>query len=194
MKRILVTCLVLAALLAVIPSLQAAEPPRAGHQLPDFELPLPKDGADRNYLGLTSRLFFFGGGSFRVPEIKAQAVVFQVFSMYCPHCQKDAPNMNVFYNLVEGSQRARGRVKIIGVGAGNNPYEVGVFKKKYQVPFPLFADADFIIHKKLGDVRTPYFIVIRIMPDGSHRVVYSKLGSFGDPARFLNDVLTMTGI
>jgi len=194
MKRILVTCLVLATVLAVIPSLQAAAPPGVGQQLPDFELPMPKDGADRNYLGLTSRLFSFGAGSFKVPEIKAQAVVFQVFSMYCPHCQKDAPNMNIFYNLVEGSQRARGRVKIIGVGAGNNPYEVSVFKKKYQVPFPLFADADFIIHKKLGDVRTPYFIVIRIMPDGSHRVVYSKLGSFGDPARFLDDVLTLTAI
>ncbi|MDY0384254.1 MAG: peroxiredoxin family protein [Geobacter sp.] len=194
MKRILVTCLVLAAVLAVIPSVQAATPPGVGQQLPDFELPLPKDGAERSYLGLSKRLFSFGGGSFRVPEIKAQAVVFQVFSMYCPHCQKDAPNMNAFYHLVNGSQRARDRVKIIGVGAGNNPYEVGVFKKKYQVPFPLFADADFVIHKKLGDVRTPYFIVIRIMPDGSHRVVYSKLGSFGDPARFLDAVLTMSGI
>jgi len=194
MKRILVACLALVALLAVVPSLQAAAPPGPGQQMPDFELPLPKDGADRNYLGLTGRLFSFGGGSFRVAETKAQAVIFQVFSMYCPHCQKDAPNMNTLYNLIEGSQRARGKVKIIGVGAGNNPYEVGVFKKKYQVPFPLFPDGDFIIHKKLGDVRTPYFIVIRIMPDGSHRVVYSKLGSFGDPARFLDDVLTMTGI
>lgn len=102
--------------------------------------------------------------------------------------------MNALYGIIENSRKARGKVRIIGVGAGNNPYEVGIFKKKYQVQFPLFSDADFLIHKKMGEVRTPYFVVVRILPDGSNRVVYSKLGSFGDPSRFLDSVMTMTGI
>ena len=195
MKQLIITCLLMLSFISATPPwVQASTPPSAGQPLPDFQLPVPKDATDRNYLGISGSLFSFGGGTFRLTQLKAQAVILQVFSMYCPHCQKDAPNMNAFYNMIESSAKARGKLKIVGLGAGNNPYEVGIFKKKYQVPFPLFSDADFGIHKKLGDVRTPYFIVLRIMPDGSHRVVYSKLGSFGDPAKFLDSVISMTGI
>lgn len=195
MKRKLLSGLLFVALLTCLPFyLQAADPPGVGQPFPDFQLPIPKDGADKGYLGLTGGFFPFGGGSFKVPQLKAQAVIFQIFSMYCPHCQKDAPNVNRLYTLIEQNPKSRGKVKLIGVGAGNNPYEVGVFKKKYQVPFPLFQDADFLVHKKMGEVRTPYFIVIRILPDGSNRVVYSKLGSFDDPVRFLDTVITMSGI
>ena len=195
MKRFSIFCIILISSLFVFtPLLNAAAPPAEGQTMPDFELPVPKDAAERAYLGISGRLPVIGGGTFRVPQIRGQAVLFQVFSMYCPHCQKDAPNMNAFYSLVESSPKAKGKVKIIGVGAGNNPYEVSVFKKKYQVPFPLFPDPDYIIHKKVAEVRTPYFIVLKIMPDGTHRVVYSKLGSFGEPAAFLDSVIKMTGI
>lgn len=194
MKRMLTACLLFSLLLIAPLQLQAGEPPVAGQAFPDFQLPIPKDATDKNYLGLSGGLLSFGGGSFRIPQLKAQAVIVQIFSMYCPHCQKDAPNANLLYNLIEQNPKARGKVKLLGVGAGNNPYEVGVFKKKYQVPFPLFHDADFTVHKKMGEVRTPYFVVIRIMPDGSNRVLYSKLGSFGEPVNFLNSVVSMAGI
>ena len=193
MKRMLTACLLLSLLLITPLQLQAGDPPAAGQTFPDFQLPIPRDGADRSYLGLSGSIFSFGGGSFRIPQLKAQAVIVQIFSMYCPHCQKDAPNVNILYNLIDQNPMTRGKVKLIGVGAGNNPYEVSVFKKKYQVPFPLFQDADFNIHKKMGEVRTPYFVVIRLMPDGSHRVVYSRLGSFGDPAQFLDTVIKLSG-
>jgi peroxiredoxin len=195
MKRKLLLGLLFVALLTGLPIyLQAAEPPEVGQSFPDFQLPIPKENTDKGYLGLTGGFFPFGGGSFKVPQLKAQVVIFQIFSMYCPHCQKDAPNVNRLYTLIEHNPKSRGKVKLIGAGAGNNPYEVGVFKKKYQVPFPLFQDADFLVHKKMGEVRTPYFVVIRIFNDGTNRVVYSKLGSFDDPVRFLDTVITMSGI
>jgi len=195
MRKAFYLCISVLALLFVIPSASpAVDPPAVGQSVPELELPVPKESAERSYLGISGRFPLVGGGTFKPQQVKAQAVILQVFSMYCPHCQKDAPNMNAFYNLIEASPKAKGKVKIIGVGAGNNPYEVAVFKKKYQVPFPLLPDGDYTAHKKLAEVRTPYFIVLRIMPDGTGRVVYSKLGSFGDPAVFLDSVLKMTGI
>jgi peroxiredoxin len=172
----------------------AVQPPTVGGKLPDFALSIPADANDKAYLNLPSSMIFFGGSGFKVPQINAPVVILQVFSMYCPHCQDDAPNVNALYKLIENNPATKGKVKIIGIGAGNNPYEVRLFKKRYQIPFALFPDADFSIHKKLGEVRTPYFMVIRIQPDGSHKVVYSHLASFGDPDQFLNTVIKLTNL
>ena len=88
----------------------------------------------KNYLGLT------GSGTFKITQVKAQAVLIEIFSMYCPYCQKDAPGINELFQAIEENAEMKGRIKIIGIGAGNSAYEVGVYKKKYNVPFPLIPD------------------------------------------------------
>ena len=164
----------------------------AGHRAGLKIIVAPKD--NKKDLALPGDTLYFGRGAFKVPQIQAPVVILQVFSMYCPHCQDDAPNVNALFKLIENNPATKGKIKIIGIGGGNNPYEVGLFKKHYQIPFALFPDANFAIHKKLGEVRTPYFIVIRIQPDGSHKIVYSHLASFGDPNQFLDNVVKLTDL
>jgi hypothetical protein len=52
------------------------QPPAVGGKLPEFTLPVPKSDEHRKYLGLE------GKESFEIPEIKADVVIIEIFSMY----------------------------------------------------------------------------------------------------------------
>lgn len=62
------------------------------------------------------------------------------------------------------------------------------------VAFGLPADGDFTIHKQLGEVRTPYFIGIRIQGDGRHGVFYAKLGGPRDAGAMLEERIKKSGL
>jgi peroxiredoxin len=165
-----------------------AGPPAKGDPFPAVTLPIPRDANDRNYLGLS------GSGTFKLSQIKAQAVLIEIFSMYCPYCQKDAPGINELFQAIEGDAAMKGRIKILGIGVGNSAYEVGVYKDKYNVPFPLIPDEPFTLHKALGETRTPYFLLVKIDPGGPGLVTYSELAGFKGVESFLEIIRQAAGI
>ena len=185
MIKLPVVGMIIVLMLAVGSAISVAEthPPQAGGVLPKIVLPVPAEPLHREYLGLNAT------GTFTIPQIKADIVIIEIFSMYCPHCQREAPTVNEFYQKIQNDTSLKDRVKMIGIGVGNSDFEVNFFRKTYQIPFPLFADADFVIHKQVGEVRTPYFIGIEIMDDANHRVFYSQLGGPDDSRQFLEKML-----
>jgi len=190
MQKILALMVVImTGLVFSVPASAAGMPPAVGGQLPDMKIATPKDSGDKGYLGIS-----FGFGSFRIPQIKAKVVIVEIFSMYCPYCQKEAPIVNQLYARIEQNPALKGKIKMIGIGAGNSLYEVETFKKRYSVPFPLLPDGDYVIHRQLGEVRTPYFIGVKINPDGSHQVIYSRLGSFDGVDQFLSTIIKLSGL
>jgi len=188
-KKILV-CLTIVAAVIVSCGQAAAEsgPPCIGDILPEFALPVPQNPLHREYLGLKAE------GVFNIPQIDADIVIIEIFSMYCPHCQREAPTINDFFQNIQSDINLKDRVKIIGIGVGNSDFEINFFRKKYDIPFPLFSDTDFVIHKKLGEVRTPYFIGIKITDVENHNVFYSQLGGPNDSRQFLEKLLQNTGL
>jgi thiol-disulfide isomerase/thioredoxin len=170
------------------PVYAAKEPPAEGGPLPVIKLPIPKSPEAKDYLGLK------GEGSFTIPQIKAKVVIIEIFSMYCPYCQNEAPRVNELYKAIGSNPDLKSKIKIIGIGAGNTPMEVDVFRKKFQIPFPLFPDLDYSIHKVCGEVRTPYFIGVKINDNGIHEVIYSKLGGLQDANQFLELILKLSGL
>jgi len=188
MKKITILLVVTIFLFLGLVAFAANEPPKEGGMLPGIKLPVPKSPEGKTYLGLK------GDGSFTIPQIKANVVIIEIFSMYCPYCQKEAPIVNELYNAIEKNPDLKGKIKIIGIGAGNTPFEVDTFRKTYDIPFPLFQDEDFSIHKVCGEVRTPYFIAIKINKKGTHQVIYSELGTIKNAEDFLKLMRKRSGL
>lgn len=191
MKRKLACLVVIILALLMTKASAAAEniPPKVGTFLPEMILSKPGDSTDLKYLGLLG-----GGKSFKVVQIKATIVIIQVYSMYCPYCQAEAPNVNRLYASIEDNPALKDKVKIIGIGAGNSKFETGIYKKKYTVAFPLIPDDDFKLHKILGEVRTPYFIAVILDGAKPPKVIYSKLGALENNDRFLAQIIKSAGL
>jgi thiol-disulfide isomerase/thioredoxin len=150
---------------------------------PAISLPVPADADERHYLGVTQ------GDTFAVGDMAAEVVIVQIFSMYCPICQREAPRVNQLYKLIDQRGDLSRRLKIIGIGAGNSRFEIDFYRRNYAIPFPLFADGEFVIHKKIGEVRTPHFFILKRDDRGQVRLVYAHSGGFSTPESFLEEIM-----
>ncbi|MGD9241463.1 MAG: hypothetical protein PVG69_15645 [Desulfobacterales bacterium] len=52
-----------------------SQPPAVGGALPEFDLSVPKSDEQQRYLGVA-------GKTFTIPQIKAEVVIIEIFSMY----------------------------------------------------------------------------------------------------------------
>jgi peroxiredoxin len=189
MKRKISSLAIVILLLFMAKVISTAEisPPQVGGIFPELELLKSSNPVDLKYLGLS------GSGIFKIQQVKADVVIIEIFSMYCPYCQGEAPNVNNLYTLIESNPSLRNRIKIIGIGINNSLFETDIFKNKYKIAFPLIPDGDFKLHKTIGQVRTPYFIVVKLKGDKAE-VIYSKLGALGDNKVFLEQIVKSSGL
>ncbi|MCP4116413.1 MAG: TlpA family protein disulfide reductase [Desulfobacteraceae bacterium] len=164
----------------------AMDPSGIGEGLTLIELAAPEAREMREYLGLGSN------PTFTMADIGARVVIVEIFSMYCPYCQREAPRVNRFHELLRKPGTPGADVRLMGIGAGNTPFEVDFFRTAYGISFPLFPDGDFAIHKAIGEVKTPYFICLARSKGGAFQVIFSRPGGIGDPKAFLEMILEQT--
>lgn len=152
--------------------------------LADLNFNSPENLADKKYLGLSD------GKNFKLPQVKTRLLILQIFSMYCPICQRDAHAVNELHDLIQKVPGLRDEVKMLGVGTGNTPYEVNVFREKFKVAFPLIPDDNFAIQKALSDeIRTPTFVVVKPTAAGKLEIVLTKVGEIKEPGEFLKKIM-----
>lgn len=151
--------------------------------LPQITLNLGDDSSAKQYLGVKN------SETVLLSRIQAKLILIEVFSLYCPICHKQAPVANKIYKYIQQNPELSKDVRMIGIGAGNNQKEIGVFRDTFRVQFPLFADQDFIIHKKLGEPRTP----VTILATKNGKVLDIHLGVIEDVEGFLQSIRKFHG-
>ncbi len=147
----------------------------------DFTLPAPDQAIHQKYLGVDP------GQPFTLDRVKADILVIEIFSMYCPICQREAPKVNTLFQRLEQIQGKS--VRLIGIGAGNSAYETEFFRKTYGIEFPLFSDGKFVIHKKIGEKGTPFFIGLKPGNPKSSQVFFTHSGDIKDLNAFVDRLL-----
>jgi len=135
---------------------------------PQVPIQAPEEDVYQDYLGVK------GKDSFMITDVKSDLVLVQLFSMYCPICQREAGDVNELYRMIH-EEGLDDSIKILALAPGNSAFEVSVFREQYDVPFPMFPDADFEWHKRLGEVGTPTFYAVSTR-DG--RVLGTHTGPF----------------
>jgi peroxiredoxin len=137
-----------------------------GMNLPQFMLNLPDSESEQKYLGLEEVK------SFNLLQIPAKIIVLEIFSIYCPHCRLQAPELNKVYNFIKQDSELSNGIKMVGIAAGARKNEVAGWKKTLHVPFPLFPDAETTIWKKFGKPGVPCTLVV----SGSGKVLAAHFG------------------
>ena len=153
-----------------------------------IELPIPTSDGEKNYLGLS------GNGNFKIGQINGQVLIIEVYSFYCPHCQRMAAQVNDLYSEIQKRSDLKGKIKMIGIGASNSAYEVEQYRERYHVPFPLFPDKELEIAAKLCVKGTPTFIGVKMDGKGLPERFYFGEGGFLDTQKFLAEIVQSSGI
>lgn len=172
-------------------SINVSAADRVAELLPELVLPLPDEAEHLSYLGIKE----VEGDTFTIADIKADVVLIELFSMYCPYCQEEAPLINELYEMMQALPESGPSVKLIGIGASNSVFEVNHFRDTYTIDFPLFPDQDMSIYKALSGAGTPGFIGVRIDGKGSGepQIVLRQSGGFHSKEGFLGELLEYAG-
>jgi len=177
-------------ILFFLPGMSLADTKSDVELLPDITLTVPENTAHAQYLGLTGE----PGTPFSLSQIDANILLIELFSMYCPYCQKAAPAINELYEKMEEMKRQDLKLVIIGIGANNTDLEVDTFRHGFDIAFPLFSDPDLSIYKALAGAGTPTFIGCKQERDNKSLIFFRKSGGFKDASEFLTDLLDRSGI
>ncbi|WP_319469706.1 redoxin domain-containing protein [uncultured Pseudodesulfovibrio sp.] len=157
----------------------------AGTPFPDVDLKGQLTAEQKEYLGVTT-------DTFKVSDIKADYLFVEAFSMYCPICQRDAPKINELYDIISKMDTAKS-IKFIGLATGNTGFETAFYQKKYDVRFPLFEDADYVIHGALDEIGTPSFYVVK-KTGSTLETLFFKEGEAKDKDVLLQAIKQATGL
>lgn len=173
----------------IIPSWVLHSPPSRGGLFPDAVLTPPAETNDREYLGIAP-----GATSFSLSQMKAEVVIVEVLDMYCPYCQKAAPQAKAIFSRIHDLGLAD-RVKFVAIALGNSQFEADTFRDRFGTSFPIIPDPDGAVRDTLGRVPKPSFYGLCRSPKGL-QVISRQSGMFLErkPEDFLARTLAKAGI
>lgn len=149
-----------------------------GMNLPEFKLDAPGNANEQKYLGVTER------ESFCLSQVSAKILILEIFSIYCPHCRKQAPVLNKIYQLIKQDSSLSNGIKMIGICAGAQKSQVDGWRTTLHVPFPLFADPETTIWQKFGKPGVPCTLVV----SDTGKVLATHFGATEDTEAFFRQI------
>ena len=138
---------------------------QAGDSFPQIPLSVPEARGYRHYLGISE------GSHFTLKEVEADLIVVEILNVHCPSCQRQIKAYNELYRLITADPQTSGRIKMIGIAAGNTQSEASRFIIHYNVRFPIIPDPQYHLYNAIGETRAPFTIYVRQRPETQPAIV-----------------------
>lgn len=149
-----------------------------GDKLGDVEFPAPLSADDAQALGVEA------DKPFKLSQLGSPFVLVELFATGCPHCVHHAPIMNQVYGMIKKNANLAGKVKVLGLAAGDSANNTMSWKKHFKVPFALVPDPDFKAYKAINPLGTPTTVVL----NKSGEVLLVKEGAFDSAEGFIKEL------
>lgn len=154
-----------------------------GMTLPKIKLNGAGSAEVQEYLGLSN------SAPFTLSQIPSKLLLVEFYSLYCPHCQENAPTVNKLFKYIRNNSTLSGDIKMIGIALTNHPFEVDIYRQNFSVKFPLFPDGDRKILNATAIKYTPVMVLMK--PDG--KVLMVHYGKIEDLEKFIGEIEKVHG-
>jgi len=155
---------------------------QVGNNFPATALVSPQTKTYREYFGIPDK------SSFYLKAVKAEIMIVEFLNRYCFHCQQQAYLMNRIYKAINKDPDLKGRVKMLGIGVGNNQIQLEHFRQEKKIPFPLIPDKNFAAFEDIGyPGGTPFTIIVK-KENGEFVVKDTHLGLIEKHREYLDKI------
>lgn len=177
MRRILTTTIFLGVCLIIGNSVYARDAFPPGSKLPPFSIQMPDTPSPE----INTYLKVKDGENFSLSQIPARLIVVEFLSVFCAQCQVGVPTFNKLYRIMKEDQDLNKDVKMVGIALLSKADQVVLFKEKFKVRYPLFADPQ-------DDIQTRtkiYYVPLTLVIDKNNTVLMRHWGKIDDMDAFL---------
>jgi hypothetical protein len=152
--------------------------PQNGFTLPRISLELPSKKQEIHYLGLGP------GTTFTLDKVDSPIILIEIVGVYCPECHRQLPVLNQLFFWIQKDPTRAKKVKMMAIAVGATSMEVDHLKKEHRISFPVIKDPYFVIHKQIGEPRTPFTLLVA----KDRKVLLVHQGVIEDLNKFLDQV------
>jgi peroxiredoxin len=153
-----------------------------GDYFPTCRLMLLDYQKDRDYLQITHV-----ERNFTLEDVHSDYIFIEIYNELCSACVNEAKTYKALYRMLLGDAFLRGKVKMMGIGAGSKKRSAAKFRKQKNIAFPLFADENREIFNCLGKPVLPVSYLVQRQA-GKRKIRLIQSGHIGSAEKLLAEI------
>ncbi len=127
--------------------------------------------------------------NFTLEDVHSDYIFIEIYNELCSACVNEVKTYKALYRMLLGDAFLRGKVKMMGIGAGSKKRSAAKFRKQKNIAFPLFADEKREIFNCLGKPVLPVSYLLQRQA-GKRKIRLIQSGHIGSAEKLLAEIKT----
>jgi peroxiredoxin len=155
---------------------------KVGDYFPTCRLMLLNYQKDRDYLQINH-----AERNFTLEDVHSDYIFIEIYNELCSACVNEVKTYKALYRMLLKDAFLRGKVKMMGIGAGSKKRSAAKFRKQKNIAFPLFADEKREIFDCLGKPVLPVSYLVQRQA-GKRKIRLIQSGHIGSAEKLLAEM------